>query len=122
MTRKDGRRIKKKERGLSGLRSFIPIREKRSLLGHLLVGRQVLPVHGETALHVLGSDTAGVLIVEREGRQLLEQKLLGLLVQLVGSIGVGGGVGLLEHGVELGVYVIALVTTIAVPELPNRKI
>lgn len=82
-------------------------------LGELVVDRQVLPIHLE-ALHAGRGHAVGVGVVQREGRKLLEQNLLGLLVDLVGLIGALRGGGLGAQLVELGVLVVAVVRTVAV--------
>ena len=62
-------------------------------LGHVLVDRQVLPVHFETG-NAGSSHTVGVGVVQRNGREVVQQNLLSLLVQLVGRVSGLSGSGL----------------------------
>ncbi len=82
-------------------------------LGHVLVDRQVLPVHFETG-NAGSSHTVGVGVVQRNGREVVQQNLLSLLVQLVGRVSGLSGSGLGAQIVERRALVIAIVGTIAI--------
>ena len=82
-------------------------------LGHVLVDRQVLPVHLEAGDTGRGH-TIGIGVVQRNGRQVVEQHFLCLLVQLVGVCDGLGGSGLVAQRIELRVLVVAIVGAVAI--------
>ena len=103
------------------IRPFLQLAQRDSLtkigslagLGHVLVDRQVLPVHFETG-NAGSSHTVGVGVVQRNGREIVEQHFLSLLVQLIGLIGGLRGSSLGAQVIELRILVIAIVGTIAI--------
>ena len=103
------------------IRPFLQLAQRDSLtkigslagLGHVLVDRQVLPVHFETG-NAGSSHTVGVGVVQRNGREIVEQHFLSLLVQLVGLVGGLCGSSLGAQVIELRILVIAIVGTIAI--------
>ena len=107
--------------GTDMIRPFLQLAQRDSLtkigslagLGHVLVDRQVLPVHFETG-NAGSSHTVGVGVVQRNGREIVEQHFLSLLVQLIGLIGGLRGSSLGAQVIELRILVIAIVGTIAI--------
>src|SRR5699024_10280804 len=90
-----------------------PEGELSGSLGDRVVQRDRVPA----VLHVrdlIGEAAHGVLVPQREGRQVLHEDRLGRVELLVRGVDVRRGEALLEELVELGVLVVAVVAALAV--------
>ncbi len=87
--------------------------KNKSALRNLVIHRNILPVHDEV-LHAGCCNAIGIGVIQRNGREVVQQNLLSLLVQLVGLVGGLSGSGLGAQIVERRTLVIAIVGTIAI--------
>ena len=90
-------------------------------LGDVVVHRLGLPGEDDI-VDVLGEATGGVGVPQRNGRQILEQDLLGLDVLLVGLVVGVGGQGFVESLVKVRVRVVAIVGGAAGPVERSKEV